>query len=193
MTMSSAATCCGIFILITRSSLIPAVGPFGKQVSPDYFAFMSNPVTRETIQRFTEKYPFKIAIIHYRELYMIIDFLRAGVIGDFYTLNRMPPSWFTNHSSPHSCRKYTPSTSLPCASGRSENRRSCVTSSIFIFFIARNSRGPSTIFTKRMLATTICLNRSTCKLWFLGSGRKNSNFRHWRKDTTRLVIDREQK
>ncbi|MGA2783065.1 MAG: hypothetical protein ABSF13_14305 [Smithella sp.] len=53
-------------------------GPFGKQVFPDYIDFIYKPVTSESIQRFREKYPFKIAIIHYNELPLIFDFLRAG-------------------------------------------------------------------------------------------------------------------
>ncbi len=52
--------------------------PYYKQVAPDYWEFTSKPVTPEAIQRFTEKYPFKIAIIHYRELPLIFDFLKAG-------------------------------------------------------------------------------------------------------------------
>jgi len=58
--------------------LDPRLMPFRKQVFPDYMAFTSIPVTSEAIQRFTKKYPFKIAILHYRELPLIFDFLRAG-------------------------------------------------------------------------------------------------------------------
>ena len=56
----------------------PRLMPFSKQVAADYWAFTGNPVTSETLQRFNKKYPFKIAIIHYRELPLIFDFLRAG-------------------------------------------------------------------------------------------------------------------
>jgi hypothetical protein len=55
----------------------PRQGPFCKQVAPDYWEFTSKPATPEDIRRFTEKYPFKIAIIHYRELPLIFDFLNA--------------------------------------------------------------------------------------------------------------------
>ena len=55
----------------------PRLGPFCKQVAPDYWDFVSRPATPEDIKRFTKKYPFKIAIIHYRELPLIFDFLRA--------------------------------------------------------------------------------------------------------------------
>jgi hypothetical protein len=52
--------------------------PYYKQVAPDYWEFTGKSVTPEAIGRFTEKYPFKIAIIHYRELPLIFDFLKAG-------------------------------------------------------------------------------------------------------------------
>jgi len=55
----------------------PRLGLFCKQVAPDYWEFTSKPVTPEAIRRFTQKYPFKIAIIHYRELPLIFDFLNA--------------------------------------------------------------------------------------------------------------------
>ncbi len=56
----------------------PRLLPFSKQVAPDYFVFTSGPVTSEAIRRFTKKYPFKIAIIHYRELPLIFAFLKSG-------------------------------------------------------------------------------------------------------------------
>ena len=56
----------------------PRFMPFSKQVASDYWSFTGNPVTSETLQRFNKKYPFKIAIIHYRELPLIFDFLRTG-------------------------------------------------------------------------------------------------------------------
>jgi hypothetical protein len=56
----------------------PRLVPFSKQVAPDYWEFTSKPATPEAIGCFTEKYPFRIAIIHYRELPLIFDFLKAG-------------------------------------------------------------------------------------------------------------------
>ncbi|MCX5848790.1 MAG: hypothetical protein NTW65_05020 [Deltaproteobacteria bacterium] len=56
----------------------PRLVPFSKQVAPDYWEFTSKSVTTEDIQRFTQKYPFKVAIMHYRELPLIFDFLKAG-------------------------------------------------------------------------------------------------------------------
>ncbi len=55
----------------------PRLAPFSKQVAPDYWKFVSKPATPEDIRLFTIKYPFKIAIIHYRELPLIFDFLNA--------------------------------------------------------------------------------------------------------------------
>ena len=55
----------------------PRLGPYSKQVAPDYWEFTGKPSTAEDIRRFTEKYPFKVAIIHYRELPLIFDFLKA--------------------------------------------------------------------------------------------------------------------
>lgn len=53
--------------------------PYFKEVSPDYFEFTLRPaVTREDIRRFREKYPFNIAILHYRELPLIFSFLADG-------------------------------------------------------------------------------------------------------------------
>jgi len=40
--------------------------------------FTTKRVTSEDMHRFTKKYPFKIAIIHYRHLDLIFSFLRAG-------------------------------------------------------------------------------------------------------------------
>lgn len=56
----------------------PRLALFCRQVAPDYWAFTGNPVTSEILQRFNKKYPFKIAIIRYRELPLIFDFLKAG-------------------------------------------------------------------------------------------------------------------
>ncbi len=52
--------------------------PYARQVAPDYWEFVSKPATTEDVHRFTRKYPFKIAIIHYREMPLIFDFLKAG-------------------------------------------------------------------------------------------------------------------
>jgi hypothetical protein len=52
--------------------------PFSKHVAPDYWEFVSKPATAEDIIRFNKKYPFKTAIIHYRELPLIFDLLKAG-------------------------------------------------------------------------------------------------------------------
>ncbi len=56
----------------------PRCSPFRKQTFPDYMAFTNVHVTGKDIQRFREKYPFKIAILHYRQLILIYDFLQAG-------------------------------------------------------------------------------------------------------------------
>ena len=56
----------------------PRLAPYQKQVAPDYMAFTNIHVTGKDIQRFREKYPFKIAILHYRQLILIYDFLQAG-------------------------------------------------------------------------------------------------------------------
>jgi hypothetical protein len=56
----------------------PRGGLYRNQVFPDYMDFTTKPVTSDDIHLFTKKYPFKIAIIHYRELPLIFSFLRAG-------------------------------------------------------------------------------------------------------------------
>jgi len=56
----------------------PRLGPYSKEVAPDYWKFVEKEATLQDIQSFTEKYPFKTAIIHYRELPLIFDFLKAG-------------------------------------------------------------------------------------------------------------------
>ncbi|PKN52922.1 MAG: hypothetical protein CVU55_06795 [Deltaproteobacteria bacterium HGW-Deltaproteobacteria-13] len=56
----------------------PRLGPFCKQVAPDYWEFISKPSSPAAIRDFTKKYPFKIALINYRELPLIFDFLKAG-------------------------------------------------------------------------------------------------------------------
>jgi hypothetical protein len=54
----------------------PRYVPYCNQVAPDYWKFIGSP-TPEAIERFTKKYPFRVAIIHYKELPLIFDFLRA--------------------------------------------------------------------------------------------------------------------
>jgi len=56
----------------------PRLVPFTKKVAPDYWEFTGKAETEEDIRRFTQKYPFKVAIINYRELPLIFDFLKAG-------------------------------------------------------------------------------------------------------------------
>jgi hypothetical protein len=55
----------------------PRLVLYYKQVAPDYWDFVSRSATPEAIERFSRKYPFKVAIIHYRELPLIFDFLNA--------------------------------------------------------------------------------------------------------------------
>lgn len=52
--------------------------PFSRQVAPDYWGFVSKPARPEDIILFNKTYPFKSAIIHYKELPLIFDFLSAG-------------------------------------------------------------------------------------------------------------------
>lgn len=56
----------------------PRLVPYYKQVAPDYWTLVSRKAAKEDIDHFTQKYPFKTAIIHYRELPLIFDFLNAG-------------------------------------------------------------------------------------------------------------------
>ncbi|MGD0280657.1 MAG: hypothetical protein ABSC11_15325, partial [Smithella sp.] len=56
----------------------PRGGLYATQVFPDYMEFTTKHVTIDDIHRFTKKYPFKVAIIHYRNLSLIFDFLSAG-------------------------------------------------------------------------------------------------------------------
>ena len=56
----------------------PRGGAYSNQVFPDYMAFTMKHVTSEDINRFTKKYPFKIVILHYRQMALIFDFLKAG-------------------------------------------------------------------------------------------------------------------
>ena len=56
----------------------PRLVPYYKQVAPDYWELEKRVPTAEDIIRFNERYPFKTAIIHYKRLYLIFDFLKAG-------------------------------------------------------------------------------------------------------------------
>jgi hypothetical protein len=48
------------------------------QVFRDYMEFTTKHVNIDDIRRFREKYPFKIVILHYLQIALIIDFLQAG-------------------------------------------------------------------------------------------------------------------
>jgi len=56
----------------------PRLVPYYKQVAPDYWELEERVPTVEDIVRFNERYPFKTAMIHYKRLYLIFDFLKAG-------------------------------------------------------------------------------------------------------------------
>jgi hypothetical protein len=56
----------------------PRGGLYRNQVFQDYLEFTTKHVSIDDIHQFTKKYPFKIAIIHYRQMGLIFDFLRAG-------------------------------------------------------------------------------------------------------------------
>lgn len=56
----------------------PRGGLYNNRVFPDYMEFTMKHVTGDDIRRFREKYPFKIAILHYRQMALIFDFLQAG-------------------------------------------------------------------------------------------------------------------
>ncbi|MBN1365851.1 MAG: hypothetical protein JW976_13665 [Syntrophaceae bacterium] len=55
----------------------PRCSPYEKQVLPDYLKFTNKQVNIEDIQRFRNKYPFKIVILHYRQMVLIFDFLKS--------------------------------------------------------------------------------------------------------------------
>ncbi len=52
-------------------------GLYMNQVFSDYIEFANKRVNIEDINHFRQKYPFKIAILHYRQMNLIIDFLQA--------------------------------------------------------------------------------------------------------------------
>jgi len=55
----------------------PRCSPYIKQVIPDYLEFTTKRVNIEDIRSFREKYPFKLVILHYRQMALIFDFLKA--------------------------------------------------------------------------------------------------------------------
>jgi hypothetical protein len=56
----------------------PRYGPYYKQFFQDNMHLTAKLSTSEDIHRFTKKYPFKVAIIHYGYSPLIVKFLRAG-------------------------------------------------------------------------------------------------------------------
>jgi hypothetical protein len=56
----------------------PRSSPYRTKLLPEYMEFTLKPATREAIENFRKKYPFKIVIMHYRQLALIADFLSAG-------------------------------------------------------------------------------------------------------------------
>ena len=55
----------------------PRGGLYRNKVFPDYIEFTMKHITTEDIRHFTEKYPFKIVILHYRQMALIFDFLKC--------------------------------------------------------------------------------------------------------------------
>lgn len=55
----------------------PRCSPYIRNVLPEYMVFTNKTVNREDIRRFREKYPFDIVMLHYRQMSLIFDFLRA--------------------------------------------------------------------------------------------------------------------
>lgn len=55
----------------------PRCGPYMNQVIPDYLAFTGKHVNSEDIRNFRKKYPFKLVVLHYRQMNLIFDFLRS--------------------------------------------------------------------------------------------------------------------
>lgn len=56
----------------------PRGGLYLNQVFPDYIEFSRSELTKERLDKFTKKYPFKIIILHYREMNLIYRILIAG-------------------------------------------------------------------------------------------------------------------
>jgi hypothetical protein len=61
-----------------RVFIDPRGGSYNNQFFQDYMDFTTKPLTSEDIHSFTKKYPFKVAIIHYRYSPLIFEFLRFG-------------------------------------------------------------------------------------------------------------------
>ncbi|MDI6743123.1 MAG: hypothetical protein QMD11_10360, partial [Smithella sp.] len=55
----------------------PRCSPYVRKVMPDYMEFTTKAVSSEDIRRFREKYPFDIVMLHYRQMALIFDFLKA--------------------------------------------------------------------------------------------------------------------
>jgi hypothetical protein len=55
----------------------PRCSPYIKHVIPDYLEFTTKRVNHEDIKRFRKKYPFKLVMLHYRQMALIFDFLKA--------------------------------------------------------------------------------------------------------------------
>lgn len=55
----------------------PRCSPYVTTIFPDYMEFTNKLVHVEDIRRFREKYPFKVVILHYRQMQLIFDFLMA--------------------------------------------------------------------------------------------------------------------
>jgi hypothetical protein len=56
----------------------PRGGPYRNQVLSDYMEFTRKELTKEDIDKFNNKYPFKIAILHYSETPLIFRMLSAS-------------------------------------------------------------------------------------------------------------------
>jgi hypothetical protein len=61
-----------------RVFIDPRGGLYRNQVFSDYIQFTGKQVNLDDINRFRQKYPFKIAVLHYREMPLIVNFLKSG-------------------------------------------------------------------------------------------------------------------
>jgi hypothetical protein len=61
-----------------RVFIDPRGGLYRNEVFSDYMQFTSKQVNLDDINRFRQKYPFKIAVLHYREMPLIVNFLESG-------------------------------------------------------------------------------------------------------------------
>lgn len=55
----------------------PRYGPYWKEVGPDYFSLLQN-LNPDNLKKFTEKYPFKTAVLHMRERNLIFHLLGSS-------------------------------------------------------------------------------------------------------------------